>query len=47
MKCIGCDFDFCWLCGQIYTTDHFSVYNFTGCPGMRFSNYKHLIRRRR
>lgn len=44
MKCIGCNFEFCWLCLKKYTSDHYAVYNFTGCPGMRFSKIKIKIK---
>ena len=37
MKCTNCSFEFCWLCLEEYTTEHYSLYNFRGCPGMRFS----------
>jgi hypothetical protein len=46
MKCIGCDYEFCWLCGKKYTTDHYSIYNCVGCPGMRFSINKYITIRR-
>jgi ariadne-1 len=37
MKCINCDYEFCWLCMKQYLADHYAIYNFTGCPGMRYS----------
>ena len=37
MKCVNCDFEFCWLCLRAYSSDHYAIYNFTGCPGMRYS----------
>jgi len=40
MKCINCNFEFCWLCMNRYTEDHYAIYNFRGCPGMRFSKIK-------
>ena len=40
MKCINCLFEFCWICMKKYSTDHYALYNFTGCPGMRFSKLK-------
>ena len=36
MKCINCGFNFCWLCLKEYTSNHYSIYNTRGCPGMRF-----------
>ena len=36
MKCINCGFNFCWLCLKEYTSNHYSLYNTQGCPGMRF-----------
>ena len=37
MKCVNCQMEFCWLCMNKYSNEHYSLYNFTGCPGMRFS----------
>jgi hypothetical protein len=36
MRCINCDFEFCWLCLREYTQDHYAMYNFLGCPGLKF-----------
>ena len=36
MKCLNCGFNFCWLCLREYTSNHYSIYNSRGCPGMRF-----------
>ena len=38
MKCLNCGYIFCWLCLREYTSNHFSIYNVNGCPGMRFEN---------
>ena len=38
LKCINCEYQFCWLCKEEYTEDHYDFYNFIGCPGMRYSN---------
>ena len=38
MKCLNCGYVFCWLCLREYTSNHFSIYNVNGCPGMRFEN---------
>jgi len=37
MKCVNCNFEFFWLCMKNYTQDHYAIYNFRGCPGMRYS----------
>lgn len=36
MTCVSCNHQFCWLCMEKYTNDHFAIYNVRGCPGMRF-----------
>jgi hypothetical protein len=38
MKCINCNYEFCWLCLKEYESIHYALYNFRGCPGMRFCN---------
>ncbi len=35
ITCINCGYKFCWLCLEECTSEHFNIYNFTGCPGMR------------
>jgi hypothetical protein len=44
MKCTNCNYEFCWLCLEEYTLEHYSIYNFRGCPGMRYSKIKAKIR---
>ena len=34
MTCCGCGYQFCWLCGGIYTASHFSVGK---CSGLLFA----------
>lgn len=34
--CGCCDFNFCWLCLKEHEEDHYSLYNFSGCPGLRY-----------
>mmetsp|Transcript_6789 Transcript_6789/g.7042 ORF Transcript_6789/g.7042 Transcript_6789/m.7042 type:complete len:579 (+) Transcript_6789:13-1749(+) len=36
MTCINCYYEFCWICSRKYESGHFSVFNFSGCPGMEF-----------
>lgn len=36
MTCIHCKFEFCWICGSAYTTNHYAYLNFRGCPGLQF-----------
>jgi ariadne-1 len=36
MKCVNCNYEFCWLCMKKYISDHYAYYNFRGCPGMRY-----------
>lgn len=37
LKCLNCQFRFCWLCLKEYEDGHYSYYNYSGCPGLRFS----------
>lgn len=38
MTCYYCEFQFCWICGGTYTSDHFMALNPFGCGGGQFSN---------
>jgi hypothetical protein len=38
MTCYYCEFQFCWICGETYTQDHFLALNPLGCGGNQFSN---------
>ena len=38
-KCINCENSFCWICLQNYEKNHYSIYNFYGCPGLEYSKY--------
>ena len=40
MRCINCEFQFCWICKEKYSNDHYAIYNVRGCPGMRFGKIK-------
>jgi len=39
MTCYYCEFQFCWLCGGTYTSDHFVLLNPLGCGGLQFGNF--------
>lgn len=42
IKCLNCSHEFCWLCLKEYEDDHYAIYNFSGCPGLKYgkSNIK-------
>jgi hypothetical protein len=33
MTCSICRYEWCWLCGAMYTNNHFNEYNPEGCRG--------------
>ena len=37
MSCTNCNYEFCWICMEKYADEHYSLYNFFGCPGMKYS----------
>ena len=37
MTCRSCQQDWCWLCGRVYTPNHYDLNNPEGCPGQQFS----------
>ena len=38
MKCIQCNYEFCWLCLKQYEPLHYAYYNVSGCPGKKYCN---------
>lgn len=42
ITCSYCAYEFCWLCSQKYTENHFSVLNLQGCAGKMYCS--NLIR---
>lgn len=40
MTCNYCYYEFCWLCLKAYSNDHYSYFNYNGCPGMLYRNIK-------
>lgn len=38
MTCICCHYEFCWLCRQHYTSNHFNPMNPFGCAGLQGSD---------
>lgn len=40
MTCFVCQYEFCWICGGIYTSYHFLPVNPLGCPGLQFARTK-------
>ncbi|MFN9907821.1 MAG: hypothetical protein ACK56F_17115, partial [bacterium] len=43
MTCYYCEFQFCWICGETYTSDHFTALNPFGCGGMQFGSNRPSI----
>lgn len=46
MTCSNCKFEFCWLCGGKYSSNHFDVFNVLGCPGMQSGSKQFGVARR-
>jgi len=46
MTCSSCKFEFCWLCGGKYSSNHFDVFNVLGCPGMQSGSKQFGVIRR-
>ena len=40
VNCKVCNFVFCWLCLNECGSFHYYIFNFRGCPGMKFSDPK-------
>lgn len=40
MTCFVCQYEFCWICGGVYTSYHFLPVNPLGCPGLQFARTK-------
>ena len=40
VNCNVCNFVFCWLCLNECGSFHYYIFNFRGCPGMKFSDPK-------
>lgn len=38
MTCSSCGYEFCWLCGDKYTPDHYSYRRLTACSGRLMTN---------
>lgn len=36
MVCYYCEYEFCWICGETYSKDHYSQLNPFGCSGSQF-----------
>lgn len=43
VKCSNCNYQFCWLCLREYESDHYAIYNVSGCPGMKYGKNCFLI----
>ena len=38
MQCYYCEYEFCWICGETFSKDHYSQMNPFGCSGAQFKN---------